>query len=136
MGLGSFREPGVGFIAFATGLFLMLMGAIIATGRKKEEPTCPEDEKEKVRGSATSFRASPAFKLAYAVALLLVYAILLEHLGYILTTFLVMFGLFYNPARRRFGLALTSAFLSAGMTYVVFEMWLHAQLPRGLFPWW
>jgi hypothetical protein len=133
MGLGSFREPGVGFVAFATGLFLMLMGALIVMGRKRGLQRIPKDEKREVRDSEASFLGSPAFKLAYAVALLLVYALLLDHLGYILTTFLVMFGLFYDPGRRRFGLALTAAFLSAGMTYVVFEMWLHSQLP-GDFP--
>ncbi len=135
MGLGSFHEPGVGFVAFVTGLFLMLMGALIALERKRDLKGNTKDEKREVRNSRASFLEGPAFKLAYAVALLLVYALLLDHLGYVLTTFLVMFGLFYDPGRRRFGLALTAAFLSAGMTYIVFEMWLHSQLPRGVFPW-
>jgi hypothetical protein len=142
MGLGSFREPGAGFVAFVTGLFLMLMGALIVMGRKRGLQRIPKDEKREVpayrqagNDSEGSFLGSPAFKLAYAVALLLVYALFLDHLGYVLTTFLVMFGLFYDPGRHRFGLALTAAFLSAGMTYVVFEMWLHSQLPRGIFPW-
>jgi hypothetical protein len=142
MGLGSFREPGAGFVAFVTGLFLMLMGVLIRMGRKRDLQRIPKDKKREVpayrqagRNSETSFFGSPAFKLTYAVALLLVYALLLDHLGYILTTFLVMFGLFYDPDRRRFGLAVAAAFLSAGVTYIVFEMWLHSQLPRGIFPW-
>lgn len=136
MGLGSFREPGAGFVAFVTGLFLMLMGALIVMGRKRDLQRIPKNEKVEVCDSEASFLGSPAFKFAYAVAFLLVYALLLDHLGYILTTFLVMFGLFYDPGRRRFGMALTAAFLSASMTYVVFEIWLHSQLPRGVFPWW
>jgi hypothetical protein len=136
MGLGSFREPGAGFIAFVTGLFLMLMGALIVMGRKRIPQRAPKDEKREIRDSESSFTGSPAFKLAYGVALLLLYALLLEPLGYILTTFLVMFGLFYDPSRRRSGLAFTASLLSTGMTYVVFEMWLHTQLPRGVFPWW
>jgi hypothetical protein len=136
MGLGSFREPGAGFVAFVTGLFLMLMGALICIGGRRAVQGSPKDKKQEIRYSGASFFGSPVFKLAYAVALLLVYALLLDRLGYVLTTFLVMFGLFYDPGRRRFGLAFTASLLSAGMTYVVFEMWLHTQLPRGVFPWW
>jgi len=136
MGLGSFREPGAGFIAFVTGLFLMLMGALVVMGRKRIPQRVPKDKMREIRNSETSFPGSPAFKFAYGVALLLLYALLLEPLGYILTTFLVMFGLFYDPSRRRSGLAFTASLLSTGMTYVVFEMWLHTQLPRGVFPWW
>jgi hypothetical protein len=135
MGLGSFSEPGAGFVAFVTGLFLMGMGGLIVMERKRNSEGVPEDEKWKVRDYEASIFERPAFKLAYAVTLLVVYALILDHLGYILTTFLVMFGLFYHPGRRRFGLALTAAFLSAGMTYVVFEIWLHSQLPQGIFPW-
>ncbi len=135
MGLGSFHEPGAGFVAFVTGLFLIMMGAFIVVGRKKDLQRIPKDEKKEAHGPEASFLGSPAFKIAYPTALLLVYALFLDYLGYILTTFLVMFGLFYDPGRRRFGLALTAAFLSAGMTYIVFEMWLHSQLPRGVFPW-
>ena len=136
MGLGSFHEPGAGFVAFVTGLFLILMGVLIVMGRKRGLQRIPKDEKREVSSSEASFLGSPAFKLVYAVALLLFYASLLDRLGYVLTTFLVMFGLFCDPSRHRFGMALTAAFLSAGMTYVVFEMWLHSQLPRGVFPWW
>ena len=136
MGLGSFQEPGAGFVAFVTGLFLMLMGVLIVMGRKRGLQRIPKDEKREVSNSEASFLGSPAFKLVYAVALLLVYASLLDRLGYVLTTFLVMFGLFYAPGRRRLGLAFTASLLSTGMTYLVFEMWLHTQLPRGVFPWW
>jgi Tripartite tricarboxylate transporter TctB family len=136
MGLGSFHEPGAGFVAFVTGLFLMLMGALIVMGRKTDLRRIPKDEKREVRNSETSFFLRPVFKLAYAVALLLVYALFLDRLGYVLATFLVMFGLFYDPGRRRLGLAFTASLLSTGMTYLVFEMWLHTQLPRGVFPWW
>ena len=136
MGLGSFHEPGVGFVAFATGLFLMLMGVLIVIERRRSPKRNVKDGEREVRNSGASLLGSSAFKLAYAVVLLLVYGVLLDHLGYVLTTFLVMFGLFYDPGRRLFRLALVAAFLCAGMTYVVFELWLHSQLPRGVFPWW
>jgi hypothetical protein len=136
MGLGSFCEPGVGFVAFLVGVFLMSVGTLILIGGKRTVQDSPKDKKREIRYSGASLLGSPVFKLAYAVALLLVYALLLDDLGYVLTTFLVMFGLFYDPGRRRPGLAFTVSLLSVGMTYVVFEMWLHTQLPRGIFPWW
>jgi hypothetical protein len=136
MGLGSFNEPGAGFVAFLTGLFLMIMGTSIFIQRKRVIQGVPKDERTEICNSEESFVESTVFKLVYIVALLLIYALLLNYLGYILTTFLVMFGLFLGPVRRRFAFAFTASLISAGITYIVFEVWLHSQLPRGIFPWW
>lgn len=136
MGLGSFHEPEAGFVAFIVGLFLMMMGTCIFILRKIVIQGVPKEERPEICNSEESFFESTVFKLAYIVGFLLIYALLLNYLGYILTTFLVMFGLFLGPVRRRFAFAFTASFISVGTTYLVFEVWLHSQLPRGIFPWW
>ena len=134
VGLGSFSEPGSGFIAFIVGLFLAVLGLIVLSSdvfRKK--PT----------GTGTlpvrPFQGAPLSLLLSTVGVLIGYGLFLEKLGYILTTFLVMGALFYffhERGKRRLGLSAFAAFATTGVTYLVFEVWLHSQLPRGIFPWW
>jgi hypothetical protein len=35
---------------------------------------------------------------------------------------------------QRWGLVILEALLASGISYLVFEIWLQAQLPRGVFP--
>jgi hypothetical protein len=131
-GLGSFKEPGVGFVAFASGLFIMAVGALVALLRR------PERQKSATVSATTHarFLESAPFKLTYTLGLLLFYALFLNLLGYIVTTFVVLFGLFYDPVGRRWAGPLLASFLSVAVTYLVFEVWLRSQLPRGILPWW
>jgi hypothetical protein len=131
-GLGTFREPGVGFVAFIAGFFILAVGALITVLRRPEQQIVePPSGATRAR-----FLLSPAFKLTYTLGLLLFYALLLDRLGYIVTTFVVLFGLFYDPVRRRWAGPLLASFLSVAVTYLVFEVWLKSQLPRGILPWW
>ena len=131
-GLGSFKEPGVGFVAFAAGFFIMAVGALVTVLRR------PETQKTETASGKTGshFLESAPFKLTYTLALLIFYALLLDLLGYIVATFVALFGLFFNPAGRRWAGPLLASFLSVAITYLVFEVWLKSQLPRGIFPWW
>jgi hypothetical protein len=131
-GLGTFKEPGVGFVAFASGLFIMAVGAVVTVLRR------PETRKiGTISGETHSrFLEGAPFKLTYTLALLVFYALLLDFLGYIVTTFVVLFGLFFDPVGRRWGGPLVASFLSVAVTYLVFEVWLKSQLPGGVFPWW
>ena len=131
-GLGTFKEPGVGFVAFASGLFIMAVGALVTVFRRAEM-----QKAETASATARSrFLESAPFKLTYTLALLVFYALLLDFLGYIITTGIVLFGLFFDPSQRRWAVALFASFLSVAVTYLVFEVWLKSQLPRGIFPWW
>jgi putative tricarboxylic transport membrane protein len=131
-GLGTFKEPGVGFVAFASGLFIMAIGALVTVFRR------PQAQQIKTVSERTRqpFVESALFKLTYTLALLVFYALFLDILGYIVTTGVVLFGLFFDPARRRWVQPFLAALLSVAVTYLVFEVWLKSQLPRGIFPWW
>lgn len=135
MDLGTFRDPGVGFVAFATGVFLVVVGILIAASSRgpTRKPAGETAHRNPIPGSLMETRV---FKIAYSVALLVVYGLLLDYLGYVLTTFGIMFGLFFDRSRRSLAIPLGAAFLTTGITYLVFEVWFQSQLPHGIFPWW
>jgi hypothetical protein len=131
IGLGSFVEPGPGFVAFAAGVSLGVIGLIMVLSRPSVKCLSNED-----RGIDHSRWTFPKFRLIYTILLLAAYGLVLQPLGYLLTTFLAMFGLFYDRGTNRFVPSFLASLLTVGMTYLVFETWLRVQLPRGILPWW
>ncbi len=131
-GLGSFRAPGPGFVAFLSGILIGGVGAVMILSKSismgRAEGTA--------RGESSGIRAVSLRPLVYTLIFLIAYAILMDPLGYIVSTFLAMFGLFFDRERKNW---LWSSFFSISaslVSYLVFEVWLHCQLPRGILPWW
>lgn len=129
--LGAFHNPGPGFVAFFTGLFFVGVGIVMAFSEAFSKT--PHDPSLDLR---SAFRGISWFRLSYAMALLLLYGFVLNMLGYILTTFLMMWGLFYDWERKNWFPSFLASFITTGVTYLTFEVGLHCQLPRGIFPWW
>ena len=120
--LGNLLEPGPGFMPFVAGLFLLLFS--LPTFFEKSD----EGGKEEIAWSG------PYWKRAITTIISLsTYALLLNRLGYLLTTFLLMAFLFWAPENKRWTVTIFKAVLSTGLTYIVFDKWLDCQLPRGIF---
>jgi len=129
--IGSFREPGPGFVAFISGIFVSMIGLVMGLSELLS--------KISLRSSTDlnqTFSIASWPRLIYTMVLLLSYALLLNTLGYILTTFLVMWGLFYDREKSRWVSSGLASLISVGVTYLVFQVWLRCQFPRGIFPWW
>ena len=131
-GIGSFNEPGAGFVALASGLFMIAIGTVMALFRADSSPEANAEARPAMRGGASR----PLVRLILPLALLVLYALLLEPLGYLVATFILMSGLFFDPERPRLAGPLFASLASVAATYTVFEVWLKTQLPRGVFPWW
>jgi hypothetical protein len=129
--LGSFREPGPGFVAFASGLFISVVGLIMLFSQ-----TLSRISRDDGFDLNLTFQNISWLRLAYTMMLLFGYAVFLNILGYILTTFLVMSGLFYDREKNNWALSSLTSLFTVGASYLVFEVWLRCQLPRGIFPWW
>ncbi len=129
--LGTFHQPGPGFVALLTGLFIAAIGVamIVARAMSKGRP-------DKGHGTYEPFRVNAWPRLVYTTALLLAYIILIEPLGFVLTTFLLMFGLFFDYEKRNYAWSFLFAVVTSLASYLVFEVWLRCQLPSGLVPWW
>ena len=129
--LGTFQEPGPGFVAFIAGSFIFAVGLIMFLSQLLLSDTSCD-----MFDPIAVFQGVPISKLVYTVALLVVYAVLLGSLGYIVTTFLLMWGLLYDREKRNWVVSSFSSLLIVTSSYLVFEVWLRSQLPRGVLPWW
>ncbi len=74
-----------------------------------------------------------ALKAAAIIVALLLYALTMEHLGFILSTTLFIAFLLWLVERQRWYVIGFGAVLSSVMTYLVFKVWLETALPLGLF---
>ena len=66
-------------------------------------------------------------------AALVAYFLFLEYLGFVIVSFLLMFFLFLWVGRQRWYVAFLSAVICIGLAYVLFEILLKSNLPRGVF---
>ncbi len=121
--LGSWRDPGAGFLPLGSGLCLGVFSIIVyfqARFRKKDD----------VRGSWYSKERWKSLLIILAV--LLAYSLLLEFLGFLVSTFILLLMLFRLVQPRRWVVAVGGSALASILCYVVFEIWLKTQLPKGI----
>ena len=94
-GIGVVKEPGPGFIALAAGLFMAGVGVImILTALLAAGPVRDKARPGRLPGAGSWAR------VLYTLGLLFAYAFLLDPLGHVLTTVLVMWGLFYDRDKK------------------------------------
>lgn len=127
--LGSFHQPGPGFVAFLSGLFVAGTGGIMILSKIIRRS-------DRGASDSSQFRMPSWGRLLYTMGLLLLYIILIEPIGFILATLLLMFGLLLDLKKKNFGWSLLFAAGIAVTSYLVFEVWLRCQLPKGVLPWW
>ena len=118
---GAVRNPGPGFfpwwVSLALGLLaLVVLGHSLMKGR--------EPEKTEVGGRL--------LKVVGVLALLAVYSLGLDAIGYPIATFAVVLFMLRVTEPHRWPLALGIALLAAGGSYVLFAVWLGVPLPAGL----
>lgn len=71
-------------------------------------------------------------KLVLILVILLSYAFLLEKLGYVLSTFLLLFFLFRFVEAQRWLVTIAGSLMVSLVSYGVFDKWLKMQLPKGI----
>lgn len=129
--LGSLHSPGPGFVAFLSGLFIIALGFLMVLGSFLSKHHRNESFFE--GNSTENIKWRP---LINTLCLLIGYAIFIEPVGFMLSTLIVMFGLFFDWQKRNWFWSLFFAVVTSLTSYVVFEIFLHCQLPHGIFPWW
>ena len=121
LGLGHFRNPGPGFLFFWSGVVLCVLSLIILFQTIK-----PADKEEKAFGSVNWA------KVASVVLALVVYGLILERLGFVLSTVLFMGFLLRSIEAKKWYVVILVSVVSSLLTYALFELWLHARLPKGI----
>ena len=121
-GFGKLQAPGAGFVPFWSGvalasLSIFLMGLDIF----KKSPMDKENGFAEIRWG----------KWGLILAVLFGYALLLETLGFILCTLFFMIVLLRFVEPQRWLPVLLVALITTGASYLIFQLWLKSQLPRG-----
>lgn len=122
LSLGSWRSPGPGFFSFWTGV---LLGGISIIVYLKARLSKSQEE-------ASWFPRKRWRVLVLVLSALFAYALLLEVLGFLMTTFLLLLFLFKVIEPERWIVAIGGSLLTTLCSYALFALWLQVQLPKGL----
>ncbi len=123
-GLGMLSSPGPGFVPFLAGLVLAALALVVffqQLGKKRRENV------------KDLFRQKDWPAMLKVMAALVLYAVFLKSLGFALVTFCLTAYLFRIIEPMAWKKVFARAFLTALGAYVVFNLWLEAQLPAGMF---
>lgn len=125
VGLGTVRSPGPGFLFFwsavTTGVFSIAVFVLAVMPGKRNRA-----------GSESTFGNVSWTKVLYVLIPLVLYGIVLESLGYLLSTFLLMAFLLYFIEVKRWYLVVLVASASSVLSYALFALWLDVRLPKGV----
>jgi putative tricarboxylic transport membrane protein len=122
LGLGSFSHPDPGLFPFLIGVIMSLVALIsiivaIAAGRK--DPTF---------GKWPSF----SMKIPITIGVLCLYSLVLECLGYLISTSILLIYIFKFPASRNWRMSFLMTVAVMAVSYYFFVVLLKSQLPGGI----
>ncbi len=124
LGLGTLHEPGPGFLCFWTGITMTIMSvAVLIRAWTPLETALTE---------GPIFGKKNLLKITFVVVALFLYAFFVEFLGFIPITLLLFVFLLRMIERKTWKLTFLVSVVVTGIAYLVFEVWLKAQLPKGL----
>ena len=124
LGLGTLHQPGPGFIFFWTAFVMGILSIAVlipAWTRKKT------GERE-----GSLFGKENMLKIIFVLLSLFLYAFFMESLGFIPVTLLLFIFLLGIIEKKRWGLTIFVSVAVTGISYLLFEIWLKSQLPKGL----
>jgi len=122
--IGTFKNPGPGFLPLCAGVALGAFAIILLT---------TSIQRKRVEGKITNpFKGVKWSKVISVIVPLFAYTIFLSWLGYLITTFGLMLFLFVAIGRTRLWIEIMIALITVSASYIVFYKWLNIQLPRGI----
>ena len=123
-GLGTSGQPGLGFITFLAGLVLSILSFALFISAFRDR-----ENRGRLKDLWAGLRVG---RVLYVLLLLSAYALILRNVGFLIATFVLLCLLFRLEASYRLRNIIILSFLSSAASYVLFEVVLRAQLPRGI----
>ena len=124
LGFGSFHQPHAGFMPFLSGLILGLLAlADLISGIVDH---WKEEKEDKQIWANIHWR-----KLFLTLALLFIFTILFNTLGFIIATIPLLFFLYRLMEPRRWWVVIVTSVITTGLFYLGFKVGLGSQLPQG-----
>ncbi len=125
LGLGDLWEPRSGFLPFLAACFICFMAVIVLLQSHLQ--------KKEVQAILSNLWAGVDWHRPLIITLLaLGFILVLEWLGFILSSFLLMFILFKWEEKLSWGKAILIPVVTVTCTYMFFGFILKASLPRGM----
>lgn len=124
LGLGTLHQPGPGFLFFWTGIVTALLSlpVMVRSLRKRS----PGEARESI------FLRWNATKVVLVLISLFLYGLLMERLGFLIVTLLFFLFLLGVLEKKKWSFAVLVSLIVTAASYMVFEMALQSQLPKGL----
>ena len=125
LSFGSTRIPGPGFLPLVGGIILFVLSLlfVLQTIIKREGPSRADESP----WSGVQWQQVPA-----TLAVLLVYALLVQRVGYLVCTWILMTFLFWDRVAKRKHYAVIISLAVTIVTYVIFKGFLKIRLPAGV----
>jgi len=121
LNLGALQRPDSGLFPFLIGMVIAILSTILLIQAFKGEPR-KERKQEDI-----SYR-----NILLTLTSLYTYALVFEWLGFIPSTFILVFFLLKVIERKGWAVTVLVALLASLCSYVLFDLWLQATLPRGI----
>lgn len=123
MPIGTFRMPGTGMFPLILGILLMFLSCIFLLKLLYQQKTT-------ARRDSVAERGSPVQLILFFGTMVLATAFF-NHLGYPLTSFLLLVVLLRTLGMKQWFLNILLSFISAVASYSLFVQWLKIPLPKG-----
>ena len=119
--IGSWRDPGPGFLPLGTGILLGVLSIVNYYQSRRGKGPPPKDSWYSPKGWP---------KLVTVTISLFAYILLWPVLGFLLSTVILLFFLFRTVEPQTWKVTIGGSLLIPAAFYVLFEVWLKMQLPR------
>jgi putative tricarboxylic transport membrane protein len=128
LGMGKLSEPGAGFIPFWLGIIVagLALFKLVKESRAKGEGEGADSKTVKGVG-----RSAALGKLIFITVTLIAYALVLDWLGYIITTFMAMILLLRFSGYTQWVRIVVYAIIIVGISHLIFR-YLGVQFPVGV----
>jgi putative tricarboxylic transport membrane protein len=126
LNLGSFRNPGPGFLPFICGALLACLSFVYFLQQARSR-------KDKAKEKPFIVDRKRAWKAVFTLLAFLGYAIAMEYLGFVVSTIMFLTLLFWLVASQRWYVVILGSILTSVSAYIIFGTLLNSPLPKGIF---
>jgi len=124
LGLKTNLEIGPGFFPFVAGGILAFLSVVLVI-QSFIDPGISEYKK------SFWINSHGLKRVFFTLLAISAYPLILDRLGFLLTTFFLLFFLFRMIARLKWRVVVAGGTLTTVIAYLIFEIWLKANLPQG-----